>query len=53
MKYLGGFLLLAYAALHAAGWDTLAQDERGAVPESVRHAPGGVLSWHDGFMGGK
>jgi hypothetical protein len=53
MKYFGGFLLLAYAAFHGLGWDYFPDEERGEVPQSVRHAPGGVLSWHDGFMGGK
>ncbi len=53
MKYFGGLLVLAYAALHSLGYDRFPDDERGDVPESVRMGPGGVLSWHDGFMGGK
>jgi hypothetical protein len=53
MKYLGGLLVLAYAALHVMGLDRFPDDERGEVPASVRTAPGGVLSWHSGFMGGK
>jgi hypothetical protein len=52
-KYLGGILVLAYAALHAFGADRFPDDERGELPTSVRSSPGGVLSWHDGFMGGK
>ncbi|MFL5321410.1 MAG: hypothetical protein ACJ790_17245 [Myxococcaceae bacterium] len=53
MKYFGGLLLLAYAALQASGWQPSADDDRGEVPENVRHAPGGILTWTSGFMGGK
>ncbi|GMU61876.1 MAG: hypothetical protein IT380_25370 [Myxococcales bacterium] len=53
MKYLGGLLVLAYAALHATGNDRFPDEERGEVPASVRTAPGGILMWHSGFMGGK
>lgn len=53
MKYLGGILLLAYAGLHVTHNDRLPDEERGELPASVRTAPGGILSWHDGFMGGK
>ena len=53
MKYFGGILVLAWAAMHALGYDRFPDDDRGDVPASVRTAPGGILSWHDGFMGGK
>jgi hypothetical protein len=53
MKYLGGLLVVAYAALHAFGLDRFPDDDRGNVPPSVRRGPGGVQSWHGGFMGGK
>ena len=53
MKYFGGLVLLFYAATHAFGWDRFPAEERGDVPASVRTAPGGILMWHDGFMGGK
>lgn len=53
MKYFGGVLVLAYAALHVLHMDRLPGDDRGELPPSVRSAPGGILSWHDGFMGGK
>ncbi|MBL9037893.1 MAG: hypothetical protein JNG84_05190 [Archangium sp.] len=53
MKYLGGMLVLAYAGLHAMGLDRFPDDERGALPATVRLAPAGILLWHDGFMGGK
>jgi hypothetical protein len=53
MKYVGGLLLLAYTALHALGADRFPDDERGKLPPGVRSAPGGLLLWHTGFMGGK
>jgi hypothetical protein len=53
MKYLGGILVLLYGGLHVARLDRMPQEERGELPASVRMAPGGILSWHDGFMGGK
>lgn len=53
MKYFGGILVLAYAALHTLRMDCFPDEERGELPTSVRTAPGGILSWHDGFMGGK
>jgi hypothetical protein len=53
MKYLGGILVLLYAGLHVTGADRFPNEERGEVPASVRSAPGGILLWHDGFMGGK
>ena len=53
MKYLGGILVLLYAGLHVTRMDRFPDDDRGELPASVRTAPGGILSWHDGFMGGK
>ncbi len=53
MKYLGGILVLAYAAIHAMGVDRVPDEERGDLPQTVRLAPGGIMTWHDGFMGGK
>jgi hypothetical protein len=53
MKYLGGILVLLYGGLHVARLDRLPSEERGELPASVRTAPGGILTWHSGFMGGK
>ncbi len=53
MKYFGGLLVLAYAAIHAMGADRVPDEERGDLPRTVRLAPGGIMTWHDGFMGGK
>lgn len=53
MKYFGGVVLLLYAMAQATGWSLSSDDDRGEVPESVRHAPGGILLWTTGFMGGK
>ncbi len=53
MKYFGGILVLAYAALHAMGADRFPDEERGDLPPTLRLAPGGIMTWHDGFMGGK
>ena len=53
MKYLGGIILLFYAAAVTFGWDRLADDDRGALPATILAAPGGIWAWHDGFMGGK
>ena len=53
MKYFGGILVLLYAGLHVLGFDRFPDEERGEVPQTVRLAPGGILTWHDGFMGGK
>lgn len=53
MRYVGGVLLMLYAALHVSNCDRLPDEERGDVPANVRTAPGGILLWHTGFMGGK
>ena len=53
MKYFGGILVLAWAALHAFGYDRFPDDDRGELPASFRTGPAGILLWHDGFMGGK
>ncbi len=53
MKYFGGLCLLLYAGVHTLRLDRLPDEERGELPASVRTAPGGILLWHDGFMGGK
>ena len=53
MKYVGGALVLAWALAHVLRLDRFDTDDRGSVPASVRTAPGGITSWHDGFMGGK
>ena len=45
--------LVAYAALHVMHLDRFPADDRGELPASVKTAPNGILSWHDGFMGGK
>lgn len=53
MKYFGGVVVLLWLALHLARLDRFPDDERGTVPPSVRTAPGGIMMWHSGFMGGK
>lgn len=53
MKYFGGIIVLLYAALTALGWGRFPDDERGTLPPGIRQAPGGLLMWHSGFMGGK
>ncbi len=53
MRYVGGVFLLLYAALHVSSCDRFPDDQRGNVPANVRNAPGGILLWHTGFMGGK
>ncbi len=53
MKYVGGLLLLAYAAVTFLGVEPFTQEERGVVPSDVRHGPGGLLLWHSGYRGGK
>jgi hypothetical protein len=53
MKYVGGILLLLYTAALAFGFDRMPDEDRGKLPPGVRSAPGGILMWHSGFMGGK
>lgn len=53
MKYLGGLMVLAYTAMSVLGVSRFPDDDRGKLPPNVRSAPGGLLMWHTGFMGGK
>ena len=53
MKYIGGLLVLGYTALNVLGLARFPDDDRGKLPPNVRTAPGGLLMWHTGFMGGK
>lgn len=53
MKFIGGLVLLGYAAAVTMGWDRLADDDRGVLPAAILLAPGGIWAWHDGFQGGK
>ena len=53
MKYIGGLLVLAYTAIATLGLGRFPDDDRGQLPPNVRSAPGGLLLWHSGFMGGK
>lgn len=53
MKIFGGLVVLAYAAMTLSGWEPFTTEEKGSVPDDVRHAPGGVLHWTSGFQGGK
>ncbi|MDP3237539.1 MAG: hypothetical protein Q8N26_32430 [Myxococcales bacterium] len=53
MKWFGGIVVGAWALLHGAGLDRLPDEDRGELPADVRRAPGGILMWHSGFMGGK
>jgi hypothetical protein len=51
----GALVLLGYFAAGIFGW-SLEDEDRGAVPASVRQAPGGYRSyhlWHAGYQGGK
>ena len=52
---LGALVLLAYFAAGLFGW-SVDEEDREAVPLSVRQAPGGYRSyhlWHAGYQGGK
>lgn len=53
MKYVGGAILVLYAVVAFTGYEPFTTEERGAVPTDVRRAPGGLMLWHGGFMGGK
>ena len=53
MKYFGGVILLAYAAVSFLGWEPFTTEERGALPADARRGPGGTLIWFTGFRGGK
>lgn len=58
VKAYGGFgalVLLVYLAAGIFGWSSDDED-RDALPSSVRQAPGGYRSyhlWHAGYQGGK
>ncbi|MBX5482254.1 MAG: hypothetical protein IRZ16_10525 [Myxococcaceae bacterium] len=53
VKYVGGAIVLLYAAMNLWGYEPFASSERGRVPADARRGPGGVLIWHSGFLGGK
>ena len=53
MKYFGGLILLAYAAISFLGYEPFGSEERGKLPPDARRGPGGVLIWHSGYRGGK
>lgn len=53
MKWFGGIVVSLWALAHGLGFDRFPDEDRGDLPASVRQAPGGILMWHDGFMGGK
>lgn len=53
MKYFGGLVVAAYAAMTFAGWEPFSSTERGKLPPDAKRGPGGVLIWHSGFRGGK
>jgi hypothetical protein len=54
MKYFGGLVVLAYAAVAFSGWEPFTNEERGKVaPGDVRRGPNGVFIWTGGFHGGK
>lgn len=53
MKWFGGVLVAVWALAHGLGFDRAPDEDRGELPATVRLAPGGILMWHDGFMGGK
>jgi hypothetical protein len=51
----GALVLLLYFAAGISGW-SVEEEERAAIPPSVRQAPGGYRSyhlWHSGYQGGK
>jgi hypothetical protein len=51
----GALVLLAYFMAGLFGW-SFEQEDRDAVPLSVRQTPGGYRSyhlWHSGYQGGK
>ncbi|MCA3013236.1 MAG: hypothetical protein INH41_12650 [Myxococcaceae bacterium] len=53
MKWFGGLVVGLWVVSQLLGLNRFPSDDRGEVPASVRQAPGGLLMWHDGFMGGK
>ncbi|MCU0695728.1 MAG: hypothetical protein MUC96_04255 [Myxococcaceae bacterium] len=53
MKWFGGIVVGLWALAQGTGLTRFPDEDRGEVPASVRLAPGGLLMWHDGFMGGK
>jgi hypothetical protein len=53
MKYLGGLILVAYAAVAFLGIEPFTQSQRGKLSADARRAPGGVFFWPVGFRGGK
>jgi len=49
MKYIGGIIVLLYAAVAFSGWEPFTREQRGQT--GMRG--GGVRTWTGGFMGGK
>lgn len=53
MKYLGGLLLLLYAAVAGLGYEPFTQQEKGPLPAKARGGRGALFLWHGGYHGGK
>jgi hypothetical protein len=53
MKYLGGLIALAFAAVTFLGVEPFTATERGKVPSDARRGAGGIWLWHSGIRGGK
>ena len=53
MRIFGGIVVALYAWLMFSGYEPFSSHERGILPPDARHGPGGILSWHSGFHGGK
>jgi hypothetical protein len=53
MKYLGGVIVLLYAAVALSGWEPFTRAQRGRVDLRSGGGASGVRYWTGGFMGGK
>lgn len=53
MKFIGGIILLGWGLITVSGYEPFTAEERGAVPQDIRSAPGGIMLWTSSFTGGK
>jgi hypothetical protein len=54
MRYMGGVIVLLYAAMAFSGWEPFTREERGQVAARGGTSGGsGARFWTGGYMGGK
>lgn len=53
VKYLGGLVVLAYAAMAFSGYEPFTTEQRGKLPSDARRGAGGAFFWTTGYWGGK